>query len=50
VEDTEGRPVGLFDGDWSLNYMAEQNPGLRFLTATEGVETAEVAAHATTRK
>jgi peptide chain release factor 3 len=38
VEDTEGRPVGLFDGDWSLNYMAEQNPELRFLAATEEMD------------
>jgi len=31
VEDTSGRAAALFDGDWSLNYVAEQNPQVRFL-------------------
>ena len=31
VEDGAGRLVGLFDGDWSLNYMQEQHPKVRFL-------------------
>ena len=42
VEDAEGRPVGLFDGDWSLNYMTENNPRLRFVDiAAEEFETAD---------
>ncbi|MFN3650908.1 MAG: peptide chain release factor 3 [Armatimonadota bacterium] len=31
VEDVEGQPAGLFDGDWSLNYMAEQHQKVQFL-------------------
>jgi peptide chain release factor 3 len=30
VEDGDGRPAGLFDGDWSLSYLQEQNPRVRF--------------------
>ena len=42
VEDTDGRPVALFDGDWSLNYMTENNPRLRFVDiAAEEFETAD---------
>jgi peptide chain release factor 3 len=33
VEDGEGLPAGLFDGDWSLSYMQEQHPKVRFLEA-----------------
>jgi peptide chain release factor 3 len=31
VEDSGGRSAALFDGEWSLNYVAEQNPNVRFL-------------------
>ncbi|HTE20963.1 MAG TPA: EF-Tu/IF-2/RF-3 family GTPase, partial [Armatimonadota bacterium] len=33
VEDNAGLAAGLFDGDWSLNYMQEQHPKVRFLEA-----------------
>ena len=33
VEDNEGLAAGLFDGEWSLNYMSEQHPKVRFLEA-----------------
>jgi len=33
VADNDGAPAGLFDGDWSLNYMQEQHPKVRFLEA-----------------
>jgi peptide chain release factor 3 len=33
VEDGSGAPAGLFDSDWSLNYMQEQHPKVRFLEA-----------------
>jgi peptide chain release factor 3 len=33
VEDSDGLPAVLFDGDWILNYMQEQYPRLRFLEA-----------------
>jgi peptide chain release factor 3 len=33
VEDSEGRTAVLFDGDWVLNYIREQNPQVRFLEA-----------------
>jgi peptide chain release factor 3 len=35
VEDAQGRPAALFDGDWSLNYMREQHPRIRFLESPE---------------
>lgn len=31
VEDNAGNPAALFDGDWSLRYMQEQNAKVRFL-------------------
>ncbi len=31
VVDAEGNPAGLFDSEWSLNYMREQHPKVRFL-------------------
>ncbi|MBW3623613.1 MAG: peptide chain release factor 3 [Armatimonadetes bacterium] len=31
AEDVEGRPVGLFAGEWNLNYLREKNPDVRFL-------------------
>ncbi|BCW98501.1 MAG: peptide chain release factor 3 [Armatimonadota bacterium] len=31
VEDAEGNPAALFNGDWYLNYMQEKNPGLELL-------------------
>jgi peptide chain release factor 3 len=31
VEDSFGAPAGLFDGDWSLSYMQEHHPKVRFL-------------------
>jgi peptide chain release factor 3 len=31
VEDNSGNSAALFDGDWSLNYMQEQHPKVRFL-------------------
>jgi peptide chain release factor 3 len=31
VEDNAGNPAALFDGDWSLRYMQEQHPKVRFL-------------------
>lgn len=44
VEDALGSPAGLFDGDWSLRYMQEQHPKVRFL------ETPGTLALAETRK
>jgi len=35
MEDREGRPVALFDGDWSLRYAAEKYPSIRFLEMAE---------------
>jgi peptide chain release factor 3 len=35
MEDREGRPVALFDGDWSLNYAQEKFPAIRFLEMPE---------------
>jgi peptide chain release factor 3 len=31
MEDRDGRPVALFDGDWSLNYATEKFPSVQFL-------------------
>ncbi len=36
VEDGQGQQAALFDGDWSLNYMQEQNPKVRFLEVPVG--------------
>jgi peptide chain release factor 3 len=33
AEDRDGRPVGLFDSEWSLNYAREHHPGIQFLEA-----------------
>ena len=33
AEDVEGRPVGLFAGEWNLNYLQEKNPDVAFLDA-----------------
>jgi peptide chain release factor 3 len=30
VEDSEGRLVGLFDGQWALDYTREKNPAIEF--------------------
>jgi peptide chain release factor 3 len=30
VEDSEGRPAVLFDGEWGLSRVAEKNPNLKF--------------------
>ncbi|MCE5313395.1 MAG: peptide chain release factor 3 [Armatimonadota bacterium] len=30
VEDSEGRPAVLFDGEWGLSRVAEKNPSLKF--------------------
>ncbi len=30
AEDTQGRPMTLFKGEWALNYMLEQNPNVQF--------------------
>jgi peptide chain release factor 3 len=37
VEDNDGSPAALFDGDWSLKYMAEQHPKVRFLETPPGI-------------
>jgi peptide chain release factor 3 len=37
VEDNDGNPAILCDGDWSLNYMQEQYPKVEFLEAPPGV-------------
>jgi peptide chain release factor 3 len=40
VEDNAGQPAALFDGDWSLSYMQEQHPKVRFLeTSSTALET-----------
>ena len=31
MEDRDGRPVALFEGDWSLNYARDKFPTIRFL-------------------
>jgi len=36
VEDADARLCALFDSDWNLNYVREQNPRVRFLEAPPG--------------
>jgi peptide chain release factor 3 len=31
AEDPEGRPVGLFNSEWSVNYVSEKNPDVTFV-------------------
>jgi peptide chain release factor 3 len=31
AEDTQGRPMALFKGEWAMNYMIEKNPEITFL-------------------
>jgi peptide chain release factor 3 len=35
MEDRDGRPVALFEGDWSLNYAKDKYPDIRFLEMPE---------------
>lgn len=36
VEDTAGHPAVLYDGEWVLRYMQEQNPKVRYLEKPPG--------------
>ena len=31
MEDRDGRPIALFEGDWTLRYAQEKYPGIEFL-------------------
>ena len=37
VEDNDGNPCALFDGEWSLKYMEEHHPKVRFLEMPAGM-------------
>jgi peptide chain release factor 3 len=34
AEDIEGRPVGLFSGEWNVRYVEEKNPDVKFHDST----------------
>jgi len=36
MEDQEGRPIALFEGDWSLRYAQEKYPSITFREMPEG--------------
>jgi peptide chain release factor 3 len=36
VEDADGHLCALFDSEWNLNYLRDQNPKVRFLEAPPG--------------